>query len=73
MATRKQFVKFVAGSGFVLFAQGRQGVRRALAALAGGTLSPEQVSKYLTPLLIPPVMPKAPSGQGKVGPGIRLL
>ena len=70
MATRRQFIKFVGGSGFVLFAHGPAGLRRALAAIPGGTLDPGSVSKYLTSLLIPPVMPKAPSGQGKVGPGI---
>src|SRR4029453_487696 len=70
VATRRGFIKFVGGSGFVLFAQGPGGLRRVLAAIPGGTLHPGSVSKYLTSLLIPPVMPKAPSGQGKVGPGI---
>ncbi len=66
MATRREFIKFVGGSGFVLFAQGPGGLRKALAAIPGGTLQPGSVTKYLTPLLIPPVMPKAPSAQ----PGI---
>jgi hypothetical protein len=70
VVTRRQFVKFVAGSGFVVVAQGPGGLRRALAAIPGGTLHPAQVTKYMTSLLIPPVMPKAPSGEGKVGPGI---
>ena len=70
MTSRRDFIKFVAGTGFVLFAHGTAGVRRALAAIPGGTLHPGSVTKYLTPLLIPPVMPKAPSGQGKVGPGV---
>jgi spore coat protein A len=70
MASRREFIKFVAGSGFVLFAHRPGGLRVALAAIPGGTLHPASVNKYLTPLLIPPVMPKAPSGQGKVGPGI---
>ena len=43
---------------------------RILAQIPGGTLDPVNVPKYQTPMLIPPVMPKAPSGQGKVGPGI---
>ena len=43
---------------------------KAYAQIPGGTLDPTTVTKYATPLLIPPVMPKAPSGQGKVGPGI---
>ena len=43
MATRRQFVKFVAGSGFVLVARGARGLRRALAAISGGTLHPARV------------------------------
>ena len=70
MVTRRQFVKFVAGSGFVLVAEGPGGLRKARAAISGGTLHPARVTKFMTSLLIPPVMPKAPSGQGKVGPGI---
>src|SRR3990170_1266097 len=31
----------------------------ALAQIPGGTLNPDSVPKYVTPLLIPPVMPKA--------------
>jgi hypothetical protein len=43
---------------------------KAIAQIPGGTLPPGSIPKYATPLLIPPVMPKAPSSQGKVGPGI---
>jgi len=43
---------------------------KAYAQIPGPTLDPTLIPKYATPLLIPPVMPKAPSGQGKVGPGI---
>ena len=43
---------------------------KAIAQIPGGSLPPGSIPKYATPLLIPPVMPKAPSGQGKVGPGI---
>jgi hypothetical protein len=35
------------------------GTKRALAAIPGGTLDPLSVPKYATPLLIPPVMPRA--------------
>ena len=35
------------------------GTKRALAAIKGGTLDPADVTKYVTPLLIPPVMPRA--------------
>ena len=43
---------------------------KAIAQIPGGSLPPGDVTKYVTPMLIPPVMPKAPSGQGKVGPGV---
>jgi spore coat protein A, manganese oxidase len=35
------------------------GTKRAWAAIPGGTLDPADVTKYVTPLLIPPVMPRA--------------
>jgi FtsP/CotA-like multicopper oxidase with cupredoxin domain len=59
--SRRTFIKAVggAGAGFVLFANLPGGVTRALAAIPGGTLDPETVAKYQTPLLIPPVMPRA--------------
>jgi FtsP/CotA-like multicopper oxidase with cupredoxin domain len=34
-------------------------LERALAAIPGGTLDPTAIPKYMTPLLIPPVMPRA--------------
>jgi hypothetical protein len=34
-------------------------VKEALAQIPGGTLDPDGVTKFVTPLLIPPVMPKA--------------
>jgi FtsP/CotA-like multicopper oxidase with cupredoxin domain len=36
-----------------------QFVQKALAQIPGGTLDPLDVPKYMTPLLIPPVMPRA--------------
>jgi FtsP/CotA-like multicopper oxidase with cupredoxin domain len=48
-----------AGAGFVLYALLPGGARVALAAIPGGTLDAEAVPKFQTPLLIPPVMPKA--------------
>jgi FtsP/CotA-like multicopper oxidase with cupredoxin domain len=60
--TRRTFVKWVggAGAGFYLF--GRLPGQReavALAAIPGGTLEPGDVTKFVTPMLIPPVMPRA--------------
>lgn len=48
-----------AGAGFVLYAMGPGGERIALASIPGGDLSPGDVPKFQTPLLIPPVMPRA--------------
>ena len=60
--SRRTFVAWVGGAsaGFYLF--GRlpgMSAPAALAALEGGTLDPLSVPKYQTPLLIPPVMPRA--------------
>jgi spore coat protein A len=60
--SRRAFVAWAggAGAGFYLF--GRlpgMSTPVALAAISGGTLDPAAVSKYQTPMLIPPVMPRA--------------
>ena len=60
--SRRTFVAWVggAGAGFYLF--GRvpgMGRSVALAQVPGGTLDPTAVSKFVTPMLIPPVMPTA--------------
>ena len=59
--SRRTFIKAVggAGVGFVLYAYLPGGGTRALAQIPGGTLMPSSVPKYQTPLLIPPVMPRA--------------
>src|SRR5215211_4552443 len=59
--SRRTFVAWVGGAsaGFYLF--GRvpgSGAPVALAAIPGGSLDPTTVSKYATPMLIPPVMPR---------------
>jgi spore coat protein A len=58
---RRTFIKWVggAGAGFVLYAYLPGGTKRALAQVPGGTLDPSDVAKYQTPMLIPPVMPRA--------------
>ena len=43
----------------MLYAYLPDGTKRALAAIPGGDLDPASVPKYVTPLLIPPVMPRA--------------
>jgi spore coat protein A len=60
--SRRTFVAWVggAGAGFYLF--GRlpgMSTPLALAQIPGGTLDPHDVTKFVTPLLIPPVMPRA--------------
>ena len=60
--SRRTFVAWVGGAsaGFYLFGR-LPGMSSpvALAAIPGGSLDPLSVPKYETPLLIPPVMPKA--------------
>jgi spore coat protein A len=60
--SRRTFVAWVGGvsAGFYLF--GRlpgMSAPVALAQIPGGTLDPEDVDKFVTPMLIPPVMPRA--------------
>ncbi len=60
--SRRTFIAWVggAGAGFYLF--GRlpgTGAAVALAQVPGGTLDPNEVAKFVTPMLVPPVMPRA--------------
>jgi FtsP/CotA-like multicopper oxidase with cupredoxin domain len=59
--SRRMFIRAVggAGAGFVLFAYLPGGAIRALAQIPGGTLDPSAVPMFQTPILIPPVMPRA--------------
>ena len=58
--TRRTFIKAgAAGAGFVMYAYLPGGTLQALAQIPGGTLDPLSVPRYKTPLLIPPVMPRA--------------
>jgi FtsP/CotA-like multicopper oxidase with cupredoxin domain len=60
MLTRRDFLRLTGGSTIGWFVATRFGwVQRAIAAIPGGTLEPANVNKYVTPLLIPPVMPRA--------------
>ncbi|HEX5837513.1 MAG TPA: multicopper oxidase domain-containing protein [Anaerolineales bacterium] len=60
MISRRDFLK-LSGAGILsLYGVSRGKVTlRAQAQIPGGTLNPYGVPKYVTPLLIPPVMPKA--------------
>ena len=61
MITRRTFLKYSAGGTMLtLFGFDKvTGLAKALASIPGGSLDPSTILKYQTPLLIPPVMPKA--------------
>jgi spore coat protein A, manganese oxidase len=57
MISRRTFLRLsVTGAG--LFLLTKFGSTRAFAAIPGGTLDPETISKYQMPLIIPPAMPR---------------
>jgi FtsP/CotA-like multicopper oxidase with cupredoxin domain len=66
LLNRRQVIKAgLVGAGATLFWHGNGlfglfgGSRVALAQIPGGSLDPTSVQKYVTPLLVPPVMPQA--------------
>jgi spore coat protein A len=60
MITRRDFVKLTGATTVGWYVATQFGyVQRAIAQIPGGTLDPSSVPKYQTPLLIPPVMPRA--------------
>ena len=67
--TRREFVKIGAAVGGGLYLSTKiGGIRRVLhAAIPGGTQNPYGIPKYVTPLLVPPAMPRA--GKVKVRGG----
>ncbi|WP_229674875.1 multicopper oxidase family protein [Terrabacter tumescens] len=67
--SRRTFIRAagVAGAGFVLYACAPGGATRAVAAIPGGTLDPLAVPKFVTPMLVPPVMPRAGTIRRKGG------
>jgi len=64
MTTKRDFLKVgtLAGAGSLLFTKFGF-IRRAFAAIPGGTLNPAAITKYAMPLVIPPAMPKTSGGQ----------
>ena len=68
--SRRKFLKIGFAGGAAMFLPWRFKLPEALAQIPGGSLDPLSVPKYQNPMLIPPVMPKAPSGLGKVGPNV---
>jgi FtsP/CotA-like multicopper oxidase with cupredoxin domain len=71
MLTRRDFIKWSAAAGTWMYVSGATGASRfldkALAAIPGGTLDPVALGKFTTPLLIPPVMPRAGTIKRKGG------
>src|SRR5512145_1423266 len=59
MSTRRRFLQVGSVAGAGLFLYYRNGLPRVFAQIEGGSLDPSDVTKYVTPLLIPPVMPRA--------------
>jgi spore coat protein A, manganese oxidase len=64
MTTKREFLKRSALAGAGSFLLTRFGfIRRAFAEMSGGTLDATSITKYATPLVIPPAMPKTSGGQ----------
>jgi spore coat protein A len=71
MLNRRQFLKIgAAGAGLYLVSRVNGLVRIAYAQIPGGTLDPVAVPKFVTPLLIPPVMPAAGTIKQKGGKNV---
>ena len=63
MATRRRFLKLTAAGGAAAYLSPRFGLwSRAAAQIPGGTLRPDVIPKFVTPLVIPPAMPATASG-----------
>jgi FtsP/CotA-like multicopper oxidase with cupredoxin domain len=60
--TRRQFLRLAAVTGGAVFLPWQIGVGRVFAQVPGGTLDPAGIAKYVTPLVIPPVMPPTSRG-----------
>ncbi len=56
MINRRRFLQIFGSGSAVLLPAGR---KSAFAALAGGTLRPNTIPKYMTPLVIPRAMPRS--------------
>ncbi len=59
MYSRRQFIKLAGATGAALCIPGKGIVRQLMAQEARPLLDPNAIPKFLTPLLIPPVMPRA--------------
>ena len=68
MISRRSFLKLSGAGVLSLYAATRGKFNlRAQAQIPGGTLDPHSVDKYVTPMLIPPVMPRAGVVKNRMG------
>jgi hypothetical protein len=66
MTTRRDFLKMSGAAGLAFYFSSKSGwVRRAFAAIDGGTLLPADVAKYVLPLVKPPAMPPSKTSGNK--------
>jgi spore coat protein A len=70
MHSRRYFIKTVGVAGAALCLPGRGIVRQLLAQPTPTLLDPTLIPKFMTPLLIPPVMPKAGTIKQRMGQNI---
>jgi len=71
MLSRRDFFKVSAAGLAALYISTHEGsLRQVFALIPGGTLDPLSVPKYKTPLLIPPVMPKAAKVKSVLGENV---
>jgi spore coat protein A, manganese oxidase len=59
MTTRRRFLAYSSGTTLAIYGYDPFGIKQAYAQIPGGTLDPQAVPKFATPMLIPPVMPRA--------------
>jgi FtsP/CotA-like multicopper oxidase with cupredoxin domain len=59
MLTRRAFLKFSSAGVLTLYTLDKFGIEHAIASIPGGTLAPEEIRKFVTPLFKPPAMPRA--------------
>ncbi len=70
MVSRRGFLKFATATGAAIFVSARLQPFLTYAQIPGGTLDPHSVPKYQTPMLIPPVMPRAGTIKTKMAPNV---
>ena len=66
MPTRRDFIKMSGAAGVAFYLTSKTGwVRRAFAAIDGGSLMPSDVTKYVLPLVKPPAMTLGSKGRDR--------